>query len=357
VSGAVSRDARWVGPKLVAEVDFSELTSGGHVRHGAFRGLRQDKKPAEVVMEKTADTAKVSKDGKAEFHGVRLTHPDRIIFREQGVSKADLAGYYSAVADRMLPLMQDHPLSLVRCPKGAGNKCFFQKHASDGFPEALKRVPIPESDGEIAEYLYIDDIAGLIAGVQMGTLEFHIWGSRIDRLEKPDRLVFDLDPDPELDFEVVRLAAAVVRDRLSDIGLESLPLVTGGKGLHVVAPLRRTADWQAVKSLARSFAEATAARHPDVFVATMSKRQRRGKIFIDWLRNDRGATAVAPYSSRARHGAPVATPLSWKELPKLEAANAFHLDDVIRRMGQPDPWAAYGRISQSVTRKMQDSLV
>jgi bifunctional non-homologous end joining protein LigD len=340
----------------VAEVDFAELTDGGSVRHGSFRGLRQDKNPAEVVMEKTADTAKESKDGAAELHGIRLTHPDRIVFREQGVSKADLADYYGAVARRMLPLMENHPLSLVRCPKGAGDKCFFQKHASDGFPEALKRVPITESDGDIAEYLYIDGVAGLIAGVQMGTLEFHIWGSRIDLLEKPDRLVLDLDPDPALDFEVVRLAAAVVRDRLSDIGLKSLPLVTGGKGIHVVAPLRRTADWEAVKTFARSFAESLASRHPDVFVATMSKQRRRGKIFLDWLRNDRGSTAIAPYSSRARQGAPVAAPLSWQQLAKVEAADAFHLDDMVRRAGQADPWADYGKITQSITRKMQERV-
>jgi bifunctional non-homologous end joining protein LigD len=168
--------------------------------------------------------------------------------------------------------------------------------------------------------------------------------------------VLDLDPDPALDFEVVRLAAAVVRDRLSDIGLKSLPLVTGGKGIHVVAPLRRTADWEAVKTFARSFAESLASRHPDVFVATMSKQRRRGKIFLDWLRNDRGSTAIAPYSSRARQGAPVAAPLSWQQLAKVEAADAFHLDDMVRRAGQADPWADYGKITQSITRKMQERV-
>ncbi len=356
VPGAVSRDTCWVGPKLIAEVDFGELTDGGHVRHGAFRGLRQDKKPAEVIMEKTAGKAQASRGSNQEFHGIRLTHPDRVVFRDQGVSKADLAAYYEAVAHRMLPLMQNHPLSLVRCPKGADDNCFFQKHASDGFPDALKRVSIAESDGDTAEYLYVDDVAGLIAGVQMGTLEFHIWGSRIDRLEKPDRLVFDLDPDPQLDFEVVRVAATVVRDRLADVGLQSLALVTGGKGLHVVAPLRRTADWQTVKSFARAFAKSMAAAHPDAFTATLSKSRRHRKIFIDWLRNERGATAVAPYSSRAKQDAPVATPVSWKELGKVEAANTFSLHDVVQRMGRPDPWATYREISQSLTRKMLDSI-
>lgn len=353
VPDSVSRGAIWVNPKLVAEIDFAEFTDEGHVRHGAFRGLRLDKTPVEVTMEKATET---SKGTNTEIHGVRLTHPDRVLFQQQGVTKADLARYYGAVARRMLPMIAAHPLSLVRCPKGAGEKCFFQKHASDGFPEALKKVSIDERSGESADYLYVDDVAGLIAGVQMGTLEFHIWGSKVDLLEKPDRLVFDLDPDEHLDFEVVRLAATVVRDRLDDIGLQTLPLVTGGKGVHVVAPLRRTADWETIKSFAKSFAKATAEAHSDVFTATMSKSRRRGKIFIDWLRNERGATAVAPYSTRARKNAPVATPVGWKELRKLEAANSFGIDDVIRRMGRPDPWASYGQMRQSLTKEMQAAV-
>lgn len=292
-----------------------------------------------------------------ELHGVRLTNADRVLFREQGVTKADLVRYYDAIAKRMLPLMKGHPLSLVRCPKGTGEKCFFQKHASDGFPEALKEVPIRESSGKKEDYLYVDDVAGLIAGVQMGTLEFHIWGSRIDNLEKPDRVVFDLDPDEELDFEVVKLASMVVRDRLEKLGLETLPLVTGGKGIHVVAPLRRSADWERVKAFTKGFATTMAGEHPDVFVATMTKSRRRGRIFLDWLRNERGSTAIAPYSTRARQGAPVAMPVSWKELRGLDSANSFGISEAVGRLARPDPWASYRRISQSITKKMLEDVV
>ncbi len=353
ISSAAARRAVWVEPRLVAEIDYSELTGGGHIRHGSFIGLREDKKPVEVTMEQAKD---IPPEIGNELHGVRLTNADRILYHEQGVTKADLVRYYDTIAKRMLPLMERHPLSLVRCPKGTGGKCFFQKHASDGFPEALKEVAIRESSGKKEDYLYVDGVAGLVAGVQMGTLEFHIWGSRIDNLEKPDRVVFDLDPDEALDFEVVKLASMVVRDRLAKVGLETLPLVTGGKGIHVVAPLRRSADWIRVKAFTKGFATAMAAEHPDVFTATMSKSRRHGRIFLDWLRNERGATAIAPYSTRAKQGAPVAMPVSWKELRELTAANAFGIDEAVRRLARPDPWAAYGDIRQSITKKMQEAF-
>jgi bifunctional non-homologous end joining protein LigD len=351
--GPSARRAVWVSPRLVAEIDYSELTEGGHIRHGSFLGLREDKRPTEVTMEepKSADAALPG-----EMHGVRLTHPERVLFEQQGVTKADLVRYYDAVAARMLPYVAKRPLSLVRCPKGAGEKCFFQKHASDGFPEQLKPVPIRESSGESVDYLYIDDVAGLVAGVQMGTLEFHVWGSRIDSLEKPDRIVFDLDPDESLSFEVVRLAAMVVRDRLESLGLTTLPLVTGGKGVHVVAPLRRSAEWPRVKAFARGFAQAIAAEHPDVFIATMAKKHRTGRIFLDWMRNERGATAIAPWSTRARKNAPVAMPVSWKELGNLEAANAFGIAEAVRRMGRPDPWAGYDELRRAVTKAMERAV-
>lgn len=353
ISAAAARSAVWVTPRLVAEIDYSELTEGGHIRHGSFIGLREDKAPAEVTMEKPSNAPQEIGN---ELHGVRLTNTDRILYREQGVTKADLVRYYDAISKRMLPLMAHHALSLVRCPKGTGQKCFFQKHASDGFPAALKEVPIRESSGKKEDYLYIDDVAGLIAGVQMGTLEFHIWGSRIDKLEKPDRVVFDLDPDESLDFEVVKLAAMVLRERLAKLGLETLPLVTGGKGIHVVAPLRRSADWARIKAFTKGFATTLAGEHPEVFTATMSKSRRHGRIFLDWLRNERGSTAIAPYSTRAKQGAPVAMPVSWKELRALEAANSFGIEEAVRRLARPDPWAAYGDISQSITKQMQDAV-
>ena len=353
---AVARRAAWVRPELVAEVDFTEFTGDGYVRHGAYKGLRMDKKARDVRLETAHEAA-----GKArtEFHGIRLTNPHRIVYPGQGATKSDLAGYYDAVAARMLPLMAKHPLSLVRCPKGyerGDAKCFFQKHASPGFPEALRRVKLREKSGKREDYLYIDGADGLIAAVQMGTLEFHTWGSRIDAPEKPDRLVFDLDPDEGLDFRVVRLAARVLRERLEALGLRSLPLVTGGKGVHVVAPLVRRAAWPRVKAFARCFAEAMAAEQPDAFTAMMSKSRRRGRIFLDWMRNERGSTAIAPYSTRARKNAPVATPVSWEELAALESAAAFSMTDVLERLARADPWAEQGSIRQSVTKAMLEEV-
>ena len=284
--------------------------------------------------------------------GIALTHPDRVLYPDQGLTKRDLVAYYDAVAERMMPLIQDRPLSLVRCPQGSGGKCFFQKHASQGFPEAMAQVEIEESDGEVKPYLYAKDATAVIAAVQMGALEFHIWGCRADSLEKPDRLVFDLDPDTGLGFDAVKQAARDIRDRLAELGLETWPMVTGGKGLHVVAPLRRSADWDLVKAFAKGLAQAIVDAEPARFIATMSKAKRTGKIFIDWLRNERGSTAIAPYSTRARAGAPVALPLAWSELAALSAANSFAPAAAVERLADPDPWSAARSVQQAITRTM-----
>lgn len=353
VPAAVARSARWVRPQLVAEIDFAELTDAGHVRHGVFKGLRADKRAGEVTLERPASgDAKM----KEEYRGVRISSPHRVVYSEQGVTKIELAGYYNAVGERMLPHVANHPLSLVRCPKGRNDECFFQKHASPGFPDELKRVKLQEKSGKRADYLYVDSVKGLIAAVQMGTLEFHVWGSKTDALEKPDRLVFDLDPDESLNFPVVSLAAAVLRQKLQQLGLKTVALVTGGKGVHVIAPLRRTADWAQVKAFAQGFATGLASDEPDVFTATMSKSRRRGRIFIDWFRNERGSTAIAPWSTRAREKGPVATPVSWDELADLEGANCFHIGDVLRRLDDDDPWAEAAKWRQSVTRPMVERV-
>lgn len=338
VPAAIARNAVWVAPTSVAEIEFAELTDEGHIRHGSFIALREDKDAKAVMLETPSpDPGDGPRDD--ALHGVRLTHPDRVVFEAQGLTKLDLARYYGAVAPRMLPLAGRRPLSLVRCPGGRGGKCFFQKHAGDGFPHQLQRVDVTDSAGETAGYITVDDAAGLIAGVQMGTLEFHIWGARNDRLEYPDRLVFDLDPDEGLAFRTVVDAAVFLRDRLAALGLETVPMVTGGKGIHVIAPLKPETDWPRVKDFARSFAGGLAAENPDRFTATLSKAKRKGRIFIDWLRNERGSTAVAPYSTRARPGAPVAMPVSWKELGTLPGADAFTTADVVARLDQDDPWA------------------
>ena len=353
VPGPVSRNARWLRPDMVAEIDFTELTDAGHVRHGVFKGLREDKKPGQVTLEKAPGPDAKTRE---EYHGIRISNPHRVIYPKQGITKIELARYYDAVAARMLPHVMNHPMSLLRCPKGRDDECFFQKHASAGFPDALMRVNIREKSGKRTDYLYVDGIEGIIAAVQMGTLEFHIWGSRIDALEKPDRLVFDLDPDETLDFRLVSLAAAVLRQRLDKLGLQTVPLVTGGKGVHVIAPLRRTADWPQVKAFAKVFATQLAADEPDVFTATMSKSRRRGRIFVDWFRNERGSTAIAPYSTRARENGPVATPVGWDELEDLSAANCFRIDDVMKRLEMKDPWESSKSWRQSITAKLLDQV-
>jgi bifunctional non-homologous end joining protein LigD len=288
--------------------------------------------------------------------GVRLSSPDKVLFAEQGVTKADLAAHYERVAERMLPLVDGRLVSLVRCPEGESGQCFFQRHEHKGFPEAIRRVEIKEKEGTKGIYLALDGLASLIAGVQMGTLEFHIWGSRADRIEKPDRLVFDLDPDEGLDFADVKVAAVDIRYVLSELGLRTVPLVTGGKGVHVVAPLTRRAEWPEVKAFARGFAQLLANEFPNRFLAQASKAKREGRIFIDWLRNERSASAIAPYSTRAKKGAPVATPVSWDELKSLQAANTFRIGDMEKRMAKPDPWAEAAGWRQSITGKLLKSV-
>jgi len=288
--------------------------------------------------------------------GISLSHPDKVLFESQGLTKADIARHYLRVADRMLPAIRNRLVSLVRCPDGPHQECFFQKHAGRGFPAAVKRQEITEKDGDKAEYLYVSDLKGIVAGVQMNTLEFHIWGSRIDALEKPDRLVFDLDPDEGLGFADVKQACFDLRERLEGIGLKTLPLITGGKGVHVVAPLSRRAEWPEVKAFARAVAKRIGEEEPDRFLAEASKAKRKGRIFIDWLRNERGATAITPYSTRARPGAPIAMPVSWKELDKLDAANTIRIGDMEARMREPDPWAEAAGWRQAITRSMLTSM-
>jgi bifunctional non-homologous end joining protein LigD len=363
----IARDAVWLRPDLVAEVDFAEFTHEGHIRHGAFEGLREDKEAKDVKLETPKQTDAKSgagksrnsaKNGKEEdVLGIRISNPGRILFEGQGISKIDLARYYAVVADRMLPFVADHPVSLTRCPQGRQQDCFYQRHASEGFPDEIKEVSIAEASGESANYMYIHDAKGLVAAVQMGTLEFHIWGAAIDKLDAPDRLVFDLDPDLSVAFATVRRAAVTLRDELAEIDLKSFALVTGGKGIHVVVPLVRRVSWDDAKRFAKAVAQDFADRDPDQFIATMSKADRKGRIFIDWLRNERSATAIAPYSTRAREGGPIATPVGWDELEELDAANTFHMADILKRIDAgTDPWREIGKVRQSLTKKMLESV-
>jgi bifunctional non-homologous end joining protein LigD len=288
----------------------------------------------------------------AKALGVNLTHPDRVIYPSDGVTKAQIVAYYGMVAERMLPHVANRPLSLVRTPQGQGKQTFFQKHDSGGFPASFKKIPILEKDGSTEEYLFIDGPDGLAAGVQMSTLEFHIWGSHIDDVDKPDRIIFDIDPDEGLDFNYTREAAKSFRDRLADMGLKTYPMVTGGKGIHVIAPLQPTLGWTEVKAFCRGFAELVAEEEPDRFTANIRKNTRKGRMFVDYLRNERGSTAVAPFSTRARVGAPCAVPVTWDEIETLEHANSFSLPQAAAKAQEPDPWPDYFKLKQAITAKM-----
>jgi len=251
----------------------------------------------------------------------------------------------------MLPHVRNRPLSLVRCPQGRTKECFYQKHASDGFPAAFREIEIAEKSGR-DRYLYIEDKAGLVAAVQMGVLELHVWGARTDRIERPDRLVFDFDPDEDIPFSRVRDGASEMRERLDDLGLVSFLLATGGKGLHVVVPFERRHDWDAHKNFAEALARSMARDAPERYTATLSKASRRGKVFVDYLRNGRGATAIAPFSSRARANAPVAFPLPWSALGRLKDARSVTAGNAAARYARykGDPWEGYFQLRQRLPK-------
>ena len=320
VDAAAARKVHWLKPELVAEIAFAEFTASGSVRHASFLGLRSDKEAKQVTPEVKQPAPEAQSD-------VRISSRDRVIFPEAKATKGDLADYYAAIAPLMLPHMARRPISLVRCPQGRAKKCFFQKHDSGSFGDHVHHVPIREKDGGHEDYLYVEDADGILACVQMGTIEFHGWDSHVGALEKPDRMVFDLDPDEGLDFADVRKAAADIRRQLADIGLVSFAMLSGGKGVHVVVPLDPGHGWDAHKDFSKRFAEALSLAEPDRYVATMSKAKRKGKIFIDYLRNQRGSTAIMPYSARAREGAPVAVPIGWDALAEVEKAGQWTISD------------------------------
>ena len=333
-----TRKAHWVKPQLVAEIAFTEVTPDGVLRHPSFLGLRGDKAADEVVFEKPTHVETVDKEpvetrpkkaarAPAADHGIKISSRERIIDETGKVTKGDLADYYAAVAPIMLPWLANRPVSLVRCPQGRARHCFFQKHDAGSFGDTVHHVDVKEKDGSVEPYLYVKDAAGILSCVQMGTIEFHGWGSRIKPLEKPDRLVFDLDPDVGLDFEDTKKAAADLKDHLADMGLTSFPMLSGGKGVHVVVPLTPDADWPRVRDFAERFARALAQAEPERFVANMSKAKRVGRIFLDYLRNQRGATAIMPYAARARPNTPVAAPVSWTELRDLDTAARWTVKD------------------------------
>jgi bifunctional non-homologous end joining protein LigD len=363
VPRADRKGAHWIKPKLVAEIAFTEFTDDGILRHPSFMGLREDKPASQVVVETVKHTEDVTKKGKpkatkakkskhstAEDFGIEISSPERVIFPELGLTKKDLADYYATVEPLIMIDAADRPMTLIRFPSGRTGESFFQKHDKGTFGPHVKQIPIEEKDGHFEDYIYFDDIRGLLACVQMGTIEFHGWGSKVDRVEYPDRLVFDLDPDVGLDFGNVKEAALLLRELLKGLGLESFPLLSGGKGLHVVVPLDASKDWPTVKSFAERFSRAISEAEPQMFTANIRKEQRKGRIFLDWLRNQRGATAVLPYSARGREGAPVAAPIAWAELDKYEGGNHFSIRDVdeLLKRAKSKALAGWGQAKQAL---------
>jgi len=340
------RGVHWVEPKLVAEVEFTEFTRDGRLRHPSFQGLRDDK-PARAVTRETESTDAPSRAPLPT--SIQLTHPNKVLYPEQGLTKRDLAEHLVRVAERMLPHVVGRPLTLVRCPQGHHESCFYQKHAQRGQPEAIRVVPIRE-ENKTANYTYFESAEGLVALAQMGVLEIHTWGAHVQDLEHPDLLVFDLDPDPEVPWAEVAQAARLVRDIFRELELESFVKVTGGKGLHVCVPLRPRLGWDDAKQFCKTLADGLASAAPSRYVATMTKAKREGKIFVDYLRNTRGATFIAPYSTRARAGAPVATPVFWEELDSIRP-DGFTVENLPERLAKlrTDPFAELAKLRQNLT--------
>jgi bifunctional non-homologous end joining protein LigD len=365
---APRKGVHWARPVLVAEVEFAGWTADAILRHASFQGLREDKSPKEVVIDPgnppaaehattpmspaSADTDVVprARDGSMLFEGVRLTHPDRVLYPEEALTKLDLARYYQAVAKWVLPNLVHRPLTLVRCPGGQGKPCFYQKHLGKGAPEAIGHIDITEDDETVA-YPVIEDLAGLIGLVQMNVIELHPSGAGVDKLDTPDRITFDLDPDEGLEWPRVTEAAIEIRDALLAIGLQSFAKTTGGKGLHVVVPLQPKLGWDEVKAFTKWVADQFVAQSPERFTANQAKRARHGRIYIDYLRNSRGATAIGAYSSRARRGATVSTPLFWEEVENGVRPEGFTVATVPQRVAalEADPWAEIGKLRQSIS--------
>jgi bifunctional non-homologous end joining protein LigD len=378
--GVSRKGVHWIEPRLVAEVEFANWTADNIVRQASFQGLREDKDAREVVYDpksrspvepeakprkaavqpKKADEERVAfveperaRDGSVAFEGVRLTHPDRILYPGTNLTKLDVVRYYEAVSSWALPHLSHRVLTVVRSP-AVGQKTFYQKHIGDEAPAAIKRFELDDGAGpEI--YPYVEDLPGLVGLVQMGVLEIHPWGSTVEKLETPDRVTMDLDPDEGLPWERVTEAALDVRDALLGIGLRSFAKTTGGKGLHVVIPLTPKLGWDEVKTFAKWIADSFVAQRPEDFTANMAKKARQGRIYIDYLRNGRGATAVGAYSPRARSGAPVSTPLFWEEVEKGVRPEGFTVGAVSNRVATlgSDPWAEMGKVRQSISAALR----
>jgi bifunctional non-homologous end joining protein LigD len=402
--GTEARRSHWLKPKLVGEVAFTEWTREGILRHPTFQGLREDKSPEEIVREnpqtpppeahtaeakrpaaKTAQTpakkaparktavkkgpkppvhpapeeAAVAPQGRSkkqeiEIAGVRFSNPGKVLYPEQGVTKEELGVYYARISEWILPHLANRPLTLVRCPEGRAKQCFYQKHVNERFPPSVYRVDV----GDPEPYGAIDSLEGLLSLAQMGVLEIHIWGSHRDKIEQPDYVVFDFDPDEGLGWDRVVEGTLVMRAFLEDLGLQTFLKTTGGKGLHVVLPIARKDDWDEVKAFTKAVAEKMVAANPTKYTSKLPKADRKGKIFIDYLRNGRGATSISAYSTRSRENAPVSVPLFWEELETDVRGNTYTVRTLPERLENlpADPWADFFKVRQSITAAMKKAV-
>ncbi len=342
----------WLEPELVAEIRFAEWTKDNRLRQASFKGLRADKSPKEVGREPEGNGEPGEKavadreerpveaaENELVIAEIKITHPDKVLFEDSGITKADVVRYYEGVSGRMLPYVSHRVLSIVRCPQGISRTCFFKKHPGQG-GRGVVTVPVPDGKGGAEDYFYIEDLAGLISEVQMGTLEFHTWGSRVEQLEKPDMMIFDLDPDEGMDLDRVRQGVRDLQSVLAELSLTSYLKTSGGKGYHVVVPFRPSAPWDRFHDFAKCVAEVMEQKWPERYTSNVRKEKRTNRIFIDWIRNGRGATSVAPYSIRARKGAKVSMPIAWDELDEV-APDGVDMESALGRIKKADPWGDF----------------
>ena len=357
-AGWLGRHAHWVKPELVCEVVFTEWTTDGKIRHPSFQGLRADKDPKQIAREKpTAIQSPVARalkaraaPGRATILDVEISHPDRILYPDLKLTKIDIARYYESIKEWIVPHVAGRPLTLVRCPEGIGGECFFMKHSKVWAPKALRRVRIKEKT-KLGEYLLADDISGIVSLAQMDVLEIHTWNSVFEDVERPNRLVFDLDPGDEVDWPAVVRGARMVRDALTALKLESFVKTTGGRGLHVVVPLTPHADWKQCLDFSRALSERFEQAQPELYTTAFARAGRSRKILIDYLRNNRTNTSIAAYSTRAREGAPVSVPLTWEELRVSLDPRSLTVLTLPKRLARlkTDPWAGYWKCRQRLT--------
>lgn len=341
-----NKSAIWVKPQYVAEFEFLEKTKENLLRHPTFLGLRMDK-PSREIKEEKIDRKKFNSE-------ITITHPQNLFFPTKTITKIEMINYYKMISRLMLPYIANRPLSLLRAPSGK-KEMFYQKHPAKFFPKEVYSVLIKEKNAQ-RKYIYIKEMKGLIALLQFDTLEIHVWGSHVGSLEHPDHLVFDLDPDPSLNWPKLKQATFIIANELKKINLTSFVKTTGGKGLHVVVPTQANLDWQLIQIFSKTFALYIEQKYPDLFTAKMSKKMRKHKIFLDYLRNVRGATAVAPYSMRAREGGPISIPLSWPELKKSKKMPMIYLEDyktnlqLLKKILMKKPWKDYFKVKNDFSK-------